>query len=145
MLSPEFQMEGNTRVKPPLEWMVSVLRALQITPSKANQPDKILNHLTALGQRPYLPPNVGGWPADEAWLSAAATQNRIQAAQYLINQGDLSPISSIRQSERIEALANWLGISEFSSRTKLALSGAIRDPERLFLLAICSPEYVVSA
>lgn len=145
VLSPEFQMEGNTQVKPPLEWMVSVLRALQITPSKANQPDKILNHLTALGQRPYLPPNVGGWPADEAWLSAAATQNRIQAAQYLINQGDLSPISSIRQSERIEALANWLGISEFSSRTKLALSGAIRDPERLFLLAICSPEYVVSA
>jgi uncharacterized protein (DUF1800 family) len=143
--SLEFQDPSHSQVKPPMEWFVSVLRALQITPSKAEQPDKILNHLEALGQRPYFPPNVGGWPADEAWLSTAAAQNRIQAAQYLIRQGDLSPISKVRQNERISALADWLGIPNFSERTKLAFSGALRDPARLTLLAICSPEYVVGA
>ena len=143
--SIEFQRVDNIQVRPPLEWMVSVLRALQITPSKADQPDKILKYLELLGQRPFFPPNVGGWPADEAWLSSSATQYRIQAAQYLANQGDLSPITSIRPSERIAGIADWLGVPVFSERTKLALSGALRDPVRLTLLAICSPEYLVSA
>jgi hypothetical protein len=46
---------------------------------------------------------------------------------------------------RIEALSNWLGIASWSERTKQALTGAVRDPERLAILAICSPEFLVNA
>jgi len=46
---------------------------------------------------------------------------------------------------RISALADLLGVAAWSQRTELALRGAIKDPQRLALLAICSPEYIVSA
>lgn len=135
----------NSQVKSPVDWLVSVLRALRLQPTKLSNPNYAINTLRALGQVPYLPPNVGGWPADEAWLSAAASQTRIQAAQYLTKLGDVSPVSSVPQNRRIEALANWLGVWKWSDRTSIALRGAIRDPQRLAMLGICSPEYVVNA
>ncbi|MEY3331322.1 MAG: hypothetical protein RL202_588, partial [Actinomycetota bacterium] len=119
--------------------------ALAITPSQFSNPNLIRNYLDLLGQRPFFPPNVGGWPADQAWLSTSSAQYRIQFATLLVREGDLTPISSLAQSKRIDALADWLGIVEWSSRTRMALNGAIKDPARLALLALCSPEYVVSA
>jgi len=142
---PGFIDPRNTQVKSPLDWLVSVLRAASIIPTQFERPDYLINLLNSLGQRPYFPPNVGGWPADEAWLSAASTQTRISAAQYLMKRADLNQISNTRPNARIEALANWLGIASWSERTKQALNGAIRDPQRLAVLAICSPEYLVNA
>lgn len=136
---------NNSMVKSPIDWFVSASRALAITPSKFSNPNLIRNYLDLLGQRPFFPPNVGGWPADQAWLSTSSAQYRIQFATLLVREGDLTPISSLAQSKRIDALADWLGIVEWSSRTRMALNGAIKDPARLALLALCSPEYVVSA
>lgn len=142
---PGFTNPLNTQVKSPVDWLVSVLRAGNIVPSEFERPDYLLNLLVSLGQRPYFPPNVGGWPADESWLSAASTQTRISAAQYLTKKMDLTPISGLSDAARIEGLSNWLGIASWSDRTKQALNGAIRDPQRLAVLAICSPEYLVNA
>ena len=136
---------NNSMVKSPIDWFVSASRALAITPSQFSNPNLIRNYLDLLGQRPFFPPNVGGWPADQAWLSTSSAQYRIQFATLLVREGDLTPISSLAQSKRIDALADWLGIVEWSSRTRMALNGAIKDPARLALLALCSPEYVVSA
>jgi uncharacterized protein (DUF1800 family) len=136
---------GNSMVKSPIDWFISAARALSITPSKFSNPNSIRNNLDLLGQRPFFPPNVGGWPADQAWLSTSSAQYRIQFATQLVKEADLSPISSLAPSARIDGLANWLGVAEWSSRTKMALTGAVNDPERLALLALCSPEYVVSA
>lgn len=140
-----FQNPNFSQVRSPLEWLIGILRATNITPSKFERPDYLINLLNGLGQRPFYPPNVGGWPADEAWLSAASAQTRISAAQYLIKRADLSPISMLPQTSRIEGLANWLGVSTWSERTRQAFSGALRDPERLAILAVCSPEYLVNA
>jgi uncharacterized protein (DUF1800 family) len=140
-----FQDPLNTQVKSPLEWLVATLRAFQILPSKFERPDYLLNLLQNLGQRPFFPPSVGGWPADEAWISAASAQVRIQAAQYLAKHANLDELSSKKQSERIDFIADWLGIPEWSDRTRMALQGAIRDVQRLALLAICSPEFTVNA
>ena len=142
---PGFTDVKNTQVKSPVDWLVSVLRASNIWPSQFERPDYLINLLNGLGQRPYFPPNVGGWPADEAWLSAASTQTRISAAQYLMKNADLAPISTVTPQARIEALSNWLGVASWSDRTKQALSGALRDPQRLAVLGICSPEYLVNA
>jgi uncharacterized protein (DUF1800 family) len=136
---------NNSMVKSPVDWFVSVCRALSITPSRFSNSAVIRNNLNLLGQLPFFPPNVGGWPADQAWLSTSAAQYRITFATALIKEGNLSPISSVPQRDRIEALLNWLGIAEWTPRTTLALRGAISDPARLTLLAICSPEYIVSA
>jgi uncharacterized protein (DUF1800 family) len=137
--------ESNSMVKGPIDWFISSCRALGITPSQVSNPAAIRNYLNQLGQAPFFPPNVGGWPADQAWLSTSSAQYRITFANALIKEADLSPIADLPARDRIEAMADWLGIAEWSARTKLALNGARKDPARLALLALCSPEYVVSA
>ena len=132
-------------VKSPVEWFISSCRALSITPSQLTNPNNLISYLNKLSQVPFSPPNVGGWPTDEAWLSSASAQFRFAFAQWFIKQGDISPISNLARSQRVNALADWLGIAELSDRTKMALQGAESDPKRLILLALCSPEYIVSA
>ena len=145
VLSESFQNPINSQVKSPLEWLVSVFRALRIIPSTSLQPDAVLKLLDTLGQRPFFPPSVGGWPADEAWLSVASSQTLIRAAQLFVSEGDLSPLMKVSKQERVDALADWLGVSEWSDRTKAAFNAALHDPARLVALAICSPEYLVNA
>jgi len=142
--SESFKDPINSQVKSPVEWVVSVFRALQITPSRFSQPDQLLKLLETLGQRPFFPPSVAGWPADEAWLSVASSQSLIEAAQVFVGEGNLSPLMKVARQERADALADWLGVAEWSDRTRSAFDGALRDPARLTVLAICSPEYLVS-
>jgi uncharacterized protein (DUF1800 family) len=132
-------------VKSPVEWFISSCRALSITPSQLTNPNNLISYLNKLSQVPFSPPNVGGWPTDEAWLSSASAQFRFAFAQWFIKQGDISPISNLARGQRVDAIADWLGIAELSDRTKMALQGAEADPKRLILLALCSPEYIVSA
>ena len=142
---PALDDPANSMVKSPIDWFVSVCRALQITPSMFSNTALIRRYLDNLGQVPFFPPNVGGWPADQAWLSSSSAQYRIQFATALVKEANLSPISSLLEATRIAGLADLLGVAAWSQRTELALRGAIKDPQRLVLLAICSPEYVVSA
>ena len=136
---------NNSLVKAPVEWFISACRALQITPSKLNSSNQLISHLQKLAQVPFSPPNVGGWPTDEAWLSSASAQYRIAFAKWLIKQGDLTPITSLSQNARVAKSADWLGVSAWSNRTQGALRNAVGDPAEFVLLALCSPEYVVSA
>ena len=132
-------------VKSPVDWFVSVCRAFGIRPSEYSNLQQLRNGLAALGQLPFQPPNVGGWPVDQAWLSASTAQNRISFTSALLKQADLSAIADLKQSERIAALADWLGVYQWSDRTLTALAGAKKDPARLALLAVNSPEYLVNA
>jgi hypothetical protein len=55
----------------------------------------------------------------------------------LINQ---SPIE-----KRVQLIADWLGVVGWSDRTKIALSDSVTQPPTLAMIALCSPEYVISA
>jgi uncharacterized protein (DUF1800 family) len=98
-----------------------------------------------MGQFPFQPPSVGGWPYDEAWLTAAAIQYRVNLATGLVQVGDLTPVTSVPKSEMVQAAADWLGVAQWSSRTERALNQALTDPSRLVFLALNAPEYLVSA
>ena len=132
-------------VKAPVEWFVGVARFLKLTPSELKTPAQLLGYLDKLAQVPFSPPNVGGWPTDEAWLSSASAQSRIQFSAWLIKQADLSALNAIAPNKRITWLQDELGVFAFSSRTRIALDGVKSNPAQLLQLAICSPEYVVSA
>ena len=134
-----------TAVKPPVEWFVSVCRALSLTPSKLDSYTKLYGYLSKLSQIPFEPPNVGGWPSDESWLSSASAQFRVAFATWLVGQADLSNITALAPEKRPAYLLDLLGVVEWSPRTLFALRD-VRDSEvKLLTLAICSPEYVVSA
>jgi uncharacterized protein (DUF1800 family) len=132
-------------VKPPVEWFVGIARYLKLTPSALKTPAQLLAYLDRLAQVPFNPPNVGGWPTDESWLSSASAQYRIQFAAWLIKQADLSALTAIAPNKRVTWLQDELGVLAFSTRTRLALDGVKDNPAQLLQLAICSPEYVVSA
>ena len=132
-------------VKAPVEWFVGVARYLKLTPSALKTPAQLLAYLDKLAQVPFSPPNVGGWPTDESWLSSASAQYRIQFSAWLIKQADLSALTAVAPNKRIAWLQDELGVLPFSNRTRLALDGVKGTPAQLLQLAICSPEYVVSA
>ena len=131
-------------VKSPVEWFVAVCKALELTPSKMNSFAKLNGYLDKLSQIPFSPPNVGGWPTDEAWLSSASAQFRIVFADWLVKQADLSALEAIAPDKRVAYLADLLAVPEWTSRTAVALGDLQKIPARLLSLAICSPEYVVS-
>ena len=131
-------------VKSPVEWFIGICRALTITPSKLPSPTKLIGYLEKLSQVPFSPPNVGGWPVDQAWLSSASAQYRVSFATSLIAQADLSELSAISTVRHPAYLADLLGVVEWSTRTSYAMRSVRDNPQRLLLVAVCSPEYVVS-
>jgi uncharacterized protein (DUF1800 family) len=141
---PALSRADNSIVKSPVEWFVAVCRALSLTPSQLPSFTKLNGYLEKLSQIPFQPPNVGGWPTDQAWLSSASAQYRLAFASWLASLADLSELSAVPTNDRAEYLLDWLGIVEWSSRTSSALRAVRDNPQRLFTLAICSPEYVVS-
>ncbi len=134
---------ANSLVKSPVEWFVGACRALRVLPSSMNVNNTQWS-LAQMGQVPFNPPNVGGWPFGQAWLSGVALQYRFDLAQSIVTRGDLSPLS-VPKSKMVQACADWLGVPEWSSRTGSVLSSATGSPSELVLAALLSPEYVVSA
>jgi uncharacterized protein (DUF1800 family) len=141
---PALSSVDNSIVNSPVEWFVAVCRALSLTPSQLPSFTKLNGYLEKLSQIPFQPPNVGGWPTDQAWLSSASAQYRLAFATWLASLADLTELSAVPTNDRVEYLLNWLGIVEWSTRTSSALRAVRDNPQRLFTLAICSPEYVVS-
>ena len=137
--------EKYALVKSPVEWFISACRALELTPSKLQTSTQLISYLDKLGQVPFNPPNVGGWPAGGAWLSSATAQYRLTFAAWLIKQSDLNALNQIPKDARVLKSADWLGVPEWSARTQSALRTSIDDPAQFALLALCSPEYIVSA
>jgi uncharacterized protein (DUF1800 family) len=142
---PEMQKVKNQMAKAPLEWFIAVCRALELTPSQLKRPAQISAHLSKLGQIPFNPPNVGGWPAGEAWLSSASAQYRIEFATWLVKQSSLRALNEIPVEKRVVQSADWLGVAQWSPRTQAALRSSVNNPTEFTVLALTSPEYVVSA
>ena len=142
---PAMRDPKNDLVKAPVEWFIAACRALELTPSNLKTPGQLFNYLDKLGQVPFTPPNVSGWPAAEAWLSSATAQYRIAFAAWLIKQSDLRALKEIPVGSRVAKSADWLGVAEWSSRTQSTLRASLADPAQFALLALCSPEFIVSA
>ena len=142
--STAFSQQQYSMVKSPVEWFIGLCRALTITPSQLPSPTKLYGFLEKLSQVPLSPPNVGGWPVDQAWLSSASAQFRVSFATSLIGQANLAEFTAVAPLKRPAYLADLLGVVEWSSRTAYAMRGVRDNPERLLVTAVCSPEYVVS-
>jgi uncharacterized protein (DUF1800 family) len=142
--SSALSQEQYSMVKSPVEWFIGICRALTITPSKLPSPTKLVGYLEKLSQVPFSPPNVGGWPVDQAWLSSASAQYRLSFATSIIGEADLTALSAVSVVKRPAYLADLLGVVEWSTRTSYAMRSVRDNPQKLFVTAVCSPEYVVS-
>ena len=133
---------ANALVKSPVEWFIGACRALRVRPSSLNVGNTQWS-LYQMGQIPFNPPNVGGWPYGQAWLSGVALQYRFDLAESMVSAADLSPLS-VPKSQMVQACADWLGVPAWSQRTASTLSSATGSTSEFILAALLSPEYVVS-
>lgn len=136
---PAFRTTKGALVAQPVEYVVGVLRQLHLTPAQV----RVGQALAGMGQVPFQPPNVGGWPAGQTWLTTAAALARITFAEQCAQQADLSAVSDVPAAQRIPAIARLLSLPDgFGPQTTTALQSAGADPAALVATALVSPEYV---
>ena len=145
---PAFRDPASALVKQPAEWAVGLLRALGVTMSALpqRQQRRLLAGLLGMGQLPFRPPSVGGWPAGGAWLTTSAALSRLESAQAVVAAAALpAELTAAPAAQRAEALRRLLGVDAWSARTAQAIEQVADDPPTALVVAACSPEYVVSA
>ena len=143
LTSADFVAAHGTIVIGPVEWLIGAIRALRIPIADDAAALKLVAVLRALGQIPFYPPNVGGWPSGAAWLSTAAADTRMQVAVALAGKANLDAIRG-STAAKVDAVAFLLGVGSWSARTTVVLTEAAADPRRLVAVALNTPEYLTN-
>jgi uncharacterized protein (DUF1800 family) len=144
---PAFHDQASSLVKQPVEWAVGLMRVLGVRPSglEPRAQKKLAVTLRGMGQVPFLPPSVGGWPAGGAWLTTAAALSRVEAARLLATAAPLpAELGRTSVRNRPEAVRRLLGVDRFSPRSLAAIAAVADRPPLAVAVAACAPEYVVS-
>lgn len=143
VLHPEF-LTTPTRtglLKTPVQFIVGTARALRVELDAF-----VIQRLVRLGQVPFLPPDVNGWPANEAWISTSSAQTRLEIAlRFAAAAADaVDSIASAAESDRPGAAARILGVDTWGSSTTAALSATACDPSTTLALAVVAPEHLLA-
>jgi uncharacterized protein (DUF1800 family) len=140
----EFVGSRAAIVNTPVEWLVGVVRTLGVSVDPPARLKMVSATLHALGQRPFYPPDVGGWPHGRVWMSTASADFRMRAASQLARAGDLSTVEDAAANDRIDAVGYLIGVGAWSDRTVKALQPLVSQPVQLVAAAVNSPEYLTS-
>jgi uncharacterized protein (DUF1800 family) len=132
--SPEAWADPLAKFKQPEEYMISVLRALNLqTPARQNS-NAAAGSLALMGQAVYRAPGPNGWDDHAAsWLSADLVWKRlewVQAAAQRIARVDIDPITVGEN-----ALGPLLG-----AETRAAIKSA-QSPMQAMSILFASPEF----
>jgi uncharacterized protein (DUF1800 family) len=131
-------------VKQPVEHLVGALRAFGARAVGGARSPSLVGALRQLAQEPFNPPNVGGWPQNEYWLTTASSQARLQLGLALAKGLDLSWLTAVPVGERAGTLAHHLAIDGWGPTTLGALNHVAGEPALLVGLALSAPEYVLN-
>jgi len=129
--SPEFVADQSYRslVKSPTELMVHTGRALGVSTFAK----LATGHSSGMGQSLFDPPDVNGWPNNEAWISSNTAVERVNFVTAALGQakGSLPSVS--------DAIHHHLD-GVLSPQTSSLLGQAADDRARWFIL-LASPEF----
>jgi uncharacterized protein (DUF1800 family) len=142
-LHPEFRTTATRTglVKQPIEYVAGTLRALG---RRAGTDAGLLSQLQALGQAPFQPPDVGGWPQNAYWLNTSFSLARLRFASAMAAKADVSALAAAAPADRPAAVARLLSVDGWGPSSAGALAGAASDPKALLTLALVTPEYVLA-
>ena len=142
-LHPEFSSPASRTglVKQPIEYVAGTLRALGVKPGTNNQ---VLAQLDALGQDPFQPPDVGGWPQNTYWLNTSFSLSRLRFASAVAQRVNVPAIAGAAAKDRPDAAARLLSVDGWGPTTADALAKTANDPKTLLTLALVAPEYVLA-
>jgi uncharacterized protein (DUF1800 family) len=140
LLHPDFVAPAtrSALVRTPVDLVIGLARAFGIRPDAS-----FVQALLRLGQVPFVPPDVAGWPANEAWLSTASALVRLQAASAFTRLVDTDGLVGTSAVQRPASLARLLGIDGWGMATTTALRAATTAADAL-TIAIVAPEHLVA-
>ena len=143
-LHPEFLAPASRTglVKQPIEYVVGTLRALGLR--AAGTGTNLPQTLDALGQQPFAPPSVGGWPPNGYWLTTSFALTRLRFASAVAQKAKLDSITSVPVTDRPAAVARLLSVDGWGPSTSAGLAQVAGDPKALLAVALVSPEYVLA-
>jgi uncharacterized protein (DUF1800 family) len=129
------------RAKLPVEWVVHAFAAAGYEPNGGWQASVADN----LGQLPFYPPSVAGWPGGTRWLAAANALVRADMSRWgLLDQITNAP-------DMVAAALARCSVYEVSAATRGALTQVATSSlpkwqkSRLLLgLTLCSPEHALA-
>jgi len=141
---PDFLEAVNSRARQPVEWFVGMYHALGLDLRTLEEDD--LWRFEALGQVPFYPPTVAGWPLDDRWAAA----DQVIARTSIVFDQDLPTETIDGVTPTVEAVLARCGIFEPSAATFDALkqietnvSEYDRRLELLFATVLVSPEFTL--
>jgi uncharacterized protein (DUF1800 family) len=138
---PNFLRGRLNRARTPVEWLIPAMAALGLT-------DKDLRIATLydMGQLPFHPPSVVGWPSGLRWLSPSFALAR---AAFATDATGLTEVANAADS--VSAALTRCSLYEVSPTTRAALTSAaagVSDPKKraavLLGLAVASPEFALA-
>lgn len=129
----------------PVPWLVAVLRSLDLRIGRfdVQEQKRVIRHLYSMGQVPFVPPSVAGWPSGASWFTSTAAQSRLELSQRLLRRAKINSLVKAGPAARPSALADHLGVPAWSPRTAAVLSAKQNSLTDAYILAINSPEYLV--
>ncbi len=144
LLHPEFVAPASRTglVKQPIEYVVGTLRALNLRAAAAG--NNLPQTLEGLGQQPFAPPSVGGWPQNYYWLTTSFALTRLRFASTVAARARLDGIASASVADRPAAVARLLSVDGWGPSTSAGLAKVANDPKALLTIALVAPEYVLA-
>jgi len=129
-MSPEFVAPANYRalVKSPTELMVHVAKALE-SPALAKA---IGLAGQGMGQLPFDPPEVGGWPSNASWISSNNVLERVNFAQATLT--GMAKIPAFKD-------AHTMHLDGVVSPATAQLLNSSPDDATRWLILLASPEF----
>lgn len=143
-LDPAFVPSAGSVVNTPVEWLLGLIRSLSVPLDGPDTLAACSAVLTVMGQRPFYPPDVDGWPRGRVWLSNTSTAARVWAANKFIPISDITIVQDAPVGDRVDAAGYLLGIGAWSDSTVEALKPLADQPSRLVVAAVNTPEYLTS-
>jgi uncharacterized protein (DUF1800 family) len=144
----------GAKAKTPVELIASAAKAVGFDLSTVDYTWQIRD---LLGQHPYLPPNVSGWPAGKRWLNTGVIMTWCAMVQDFVGVsrtaagGAVAQLAAMAPAAAPTAAARICGITDLSPATATGLSSYVAaGPWNLdraagtLALVLVSPEFFVN-
>ncbi len=138
---PAFLDMRLNRPRYPVEWVTAAMAAVGLS-----DPALAYRLCVSMGQVPFVPPNVAGWPADLSWLAPSDALVRAALAVRALGVTDVA-----QAADPVAAALLRCSIYEVSAETQAVLeqaAAAVREPLAraavILGLVISSPDFALA-
>jgi uncharacterized protein (DUF1800 family) len=150
---PSFLAARQNRARSPVEWVIAAAAAL----GRTGKSGELADACYQLGQVPFEPPNVSGWPQGLRWLAAGYAEPRAALALQSAQNASVAAVAAVRgAADPVVAALERCSLFEVSAATRNALTDADRllrsDPSSsaddrartLLALVLSTPEFALA-